>query len=235
MGGPIDWKRSCRWPSPTRLVLIWPASVNLPTTCCCSRPSNNVFRLSTSKLRRYWCARNANNKPRPLRLKLVPDAAGLFKASFHCFVKFDFPPVAPLIPPVAPTDFNGWRIGAHPWRRCIGVSTDGGGEYLVEWTDEEPSWVTKEQWIQWSDRKVNFSIQGLGLEGLEGVEVEVFWNSNKAHPGKIVNCNRDGTFKITYGDGDCDKRLDLLRLDERLYKSDWGYEHVVCEWSCILD
>jgi len=180
-------------------------------------------------------ARNANNKPRPLRLKLVPDAAGLFKASFHCFVQFDFPPVAPLIPPVAPTDFNGWRIGAHPWRRCIGVSTDGDGEYLVEWTDEEPSWVTKEQWIQWSDRKVNFSIQGLGLKGLEGAEVEVFWNSNKAHPGKIRNCNRDGTFKITYGDGDCDKRLDLLRLDERLCKSDWGYEHVVCEWSCILD
>ena len=44
-----------------------------------------------------------------------------------------------------------------------------------------------------------------------------------------------GTFSITYGDGDCDKRLDLLRLDKRLHKSDWCYEHVICEWSCILD
>jgi hypothetical protein len=147
-------------------------------------------------------------------------------------------------------DFNGWRVGAHPWRRCIGVSTDGDGEYLVEWTRDEPSWVTKEQWTQWSDRQVNFSVQGLGLKALEGAEVEVFWNSTKAHPGvlqafavryllygagKITHCNRDGTFGITYGDGDCDKRLDLLGLGKRLYKSDWHYEHVICEWSCILD
>ena len=33
------------------------------------------------------CGRNANNKPRPLRLKLVPDAAGFYKATFQCFVK----------------------------------------------------------------------------------------------------------------------------------------------------
>lgn len=166
------------------------------------------------------------------------------------FVQFDFPPVAPIIVPNVQADFNGWRIGAHPWRRCIGVSNDGDGEYLVEWTDDGPSWVTKEQWIQWSDREVNFSIQGLGLKGLEGAEVEVFWNSTKAHPGvlkafsarcslcgagKITNCNRDGTFSITYGDGDCDKRLDLLRLNKRSYKSDWGYEHILGEWSCILD
>ena len=37
------------------------------------------------------CGRDTNNKPRPIRLKLVRDATGIYKASFHCFAKVPVP------------------------------------------------------------------------------------------------------------------------------------------------
>merc|ERR1712166_1114825 len=179
-------------------------------------------------------ARNANNKPRPLRLKLVPDAAGFYKATFQCFVKFDFPPAPPAPPAPEPEDFNGWKVGAHSWHRCLGLSGDRGGEYLVEWKHEEPSWVTKEDFGRWSDRTVVFTLAGLGLRGLEGRQVEVFWSpSGCLHKGMITNLNRDVTFVIVYRDGDGDRRLNLLGGSTNTYMSNWGFEHVLYEWSCL--
>ena len=37
------------------------------------------------------CGSDTNNKPRPIRLKLVRDATGIYKASFHCFAKVPVP------------------------------------------------------------------------------------------------------------------------------------------------
>ena len=165
-------------------------------------------------------------------------------------VQFDFPPAPPAPPAPEPEDFNGWKVGAHSWHRCLGLSGDRGGEYLVEWKHEEPSWVTKEDFGRWSDRTVVFTLAGLGLRGLEGRQVEVFWSpSGCLHKGAnaeamseidgvllagtITNLNRDGTFVIVYRDGDGDRRLNFLGGPTNTYMSNWGFEHVLYEWSCL--
>jgi len=81
--------------------------------------------------------------------------------------------------------------------------------------------------------------------------VEIFWSSSGClHKGAnaeamsevdgvllagaITNSNRDGTFVITYQDGDGDRRLNLLAIaGANTYTSNWGYEHELYEWSCL--
>ena len=54
------------------------------------------------------------------------------------------------------------------------------------------------------------------------------------HPLPACCCTTaDVTFVIVCQDGDGDRRLNFPGGFAKTYTSNWGYEHELCEWSCL--
>jgi hypothetical protein len=107
----------------------------------------------------------------------------------------------------------------------------------VAWDNNQPSWVSIKDFESFTGGKnIAYTVAGLKLANLVGKCVQVDWRSLwHFQTARVTKLNKNGTFKLTYKDGDEDN-VDLHKLSSKqtITSGIFGQKHKIYEW-CVVD